>query len=92
MGLYPTPADSRAVLRWVDDNDNRLSAKGRDRFLNFMTEVQIGLEEWVAYWAGQGNQFVPDVMKWLHGNGWKKHPPKPKPLLDGPMYDDGRPL
>ena len=92
MELYPTPADSRAVYRWVDDNDNRLSAKGRDKFLNFMTEVQIGLEEWKEYWASRGNEFVPDVMKWLHGNGWKKHPPKPKPLLDGPMYDDGRPL
>lgn len=92
MELYPTPADSRAVYRWVDDNDNRLSAKGRDKFLNFMTEVQIGLEEWREYWASRGNEFVPDVMKWLHGCGWKKHPPKPKPLLDGPMYDDGRPL
>lgn len=92
MELYPTPADSRSVYRWVDDNDNRLSAKGRDKFLNFMTEVQIGLEEWKEYWASRGNEFVPDVMKWLHGCGWKKHPPKPKPLLDGPMYDDGRPL
>lgn len=86
------PADSRSVYRWVDDNDSRLSAKGRDRFLNFMTEVQIGMEEWAVYWAAEGNRFVPDVMKWLHGCGWKKHPPKPKPLLDGPMYDDGRPL
>jgi len=90
--MYPSPADARSVYRWVDDNDNRLSASGRDRFLNYMTEVQIGLEEWVAYWETQGNQFVPDVMKWLHGTGWKKHPPKPKPIpegpiLDGPLYD-----
>lgn len=89
--MHPGVCDPRFPSTFCEDNWHRLR-EDPTRYEEFMQGVYRGLLAWTAYWQLEGGRFAQSLDKWLSGQGWKKAPPKPKPILDGPMYDDGRPL
>ncbi len=79
---HPKPSAKRLVEQFCSDHWYRLGENGAAYQAFMRDEVAAGLAVWAAAWAADGNRFAPALQNWLHDEGWKKAPPKPKPLFD----------